>query len=591
MESPILPHHHKLEGKLQRIFEIPKNVISVLHQDLHQLYTTSSYKNPVTPEKIHKIVLNLFVHHYYPIVSRSIHTDSKTQPVIMGGVAFNLNVPSRMDRFLEIPTDDIDIKVYTTEINYLDKKPAKVARVLSIFRFMVAIICMYMKQIANEITKYTSMPIYSHTDSKLRHTKKVGGASISHSHTKHQQSKSKTKFLSKHHQSKSKKLAKNYIPARQLAFGIAKIVRPFMVLKKKPSGKDAIKTATISESIDISAMSYEDAYKLVMEKIDDPDYLITNKMLYNVKYSKPVTMSPARMKITFSDSKIIYPNIDYPAFYAYYFMNRGNNPRVLNIPLERLIKQDIKINDILETKPCRNHCAFISVNSLLIDICLMLSYAELLVDEDPAVGKLLVPIGSIFKYYKYITKFIKLHIIRKFYNGTLTVKFINPAKELIRYIKANLEKETKEYPENLPINLLFKKLISQFHQDFFMNRTLINTNNKFAELVEIANNYEKNVKYINKSRAKFKALDDEKGSVNDTIESISIQAANKMSMKSAVDMEGGAKAKNKITIYSEQDEDSLDEYRIMSMSKEDIKKEIIKMLDNEISFIDKVSRL
>ena len=55
---------------------------------------------------------------------------------------------------------------------------------------------------------------------------------------------------------------------------------------------------------------------------------------------------------------------------------------------------------------CRNNCNFISINSLLIDLTLMLSYAELLVDENITEGRILVPIGSIYKYHKYIASLL-----------------------------------------------------------------------------------------------------------------------------------------------------------------------------------------
>ena len=125
-----------------------------------------------------------------------------------------------------------------------------------------------------------------------------------------------------------------------------------------------------------------------MKKIDDPDILVTNKVVYGIDYNKAKRMS--RNRITFSDSKIIYPNIDYPSFYAYYFMNNrnnNNNNNTYTYSLDKIITKNLIVTDIINFKNCNNNnskdnkCHFTSFKTLLLDSCLMLSYAELLKNE------------------------------------------------------------------------------------------------------------------------------------------------------------------------------------------------------------------
>ena len=115
----------KIEGKLNNIFGISEKLFEKLHTEIHDLYSNSNNKNLVTPAKIHKILLNFFINDYYPIVSRNIKETDKNMAIIMGSVAFNMNVPKKL-KFLTIDTDDIDLKIYSTDINYINKKPAKV---------------------------------------------------------------------------------------------------------------------------------------------------------------------------------------------------------------------------------------------------------------------------------------------------------------------------------------------------------------------------------------------------------------------------------------------------------------------------------
>lgn len=249
-----------------------------------------------------------------------------------------------------------------------------------------------------------------------------------------------------------------------------------------------------------------------MNKIDDPDILITNKIKYGIDYHN--TKKFLNQSITFSDSKIIYPNIDYLSFYSYYFMNSMNNEHKMhnmhkmhkiNNPykIENIVKQNILVSDVINYKNCKNNCHYITVKTLLLDCCLMLSYSELLNNEDVVNGKIFVKIKSIFKYYKYIIKFIRLHIIKKFYNGTLKKEFFDTAKELQKYILTNIRKKTEPMPEGHQLNIIYKNILNDFHQSFFKTKTLLS---KFKELYEIVDNYEYNLKFINKSRDLFKDL-------------------------------------------------------------------------------------
>ena len=487
-----------LQGKLKQIFEIEPNIKNKIRDELTNLYKFSSFRNSITPEKVHQIILNTFTNDYYPIISRSLRADNDNTAVIMGGVAFNMNVPKKMVNFLDTPTDDIDLKIYTTHITENNKTAGNIGKVLSIFRFMIVIICMYLKQVATLIMQITdelfeeNIEMDKNKKSNQKSNKKgktlkntKGGA------RKTQKSSHNIKKTGKN----TGKTPKVKINQTQKTFGIIKNSKPFIIIKT-PEG---------NESIDISILSYEDTFKLINEKITTIDLLITNKMYYYIRYMKPYAIPHNKMKITISDSKIIYANKDYPAFYSYYFMK---NRKAMDKTLSQLYKSKLTVSDIIDTKPCRNNCKYIAVDSLLLDISLMLGYANKLEKEDVPSGNVLVPIGSVYKYYKYMVKFIKLHIIKKYYNGTLSVKFINPAKKLIRYVKDTIDKKTELSPESAPLNLQFKKLLNTFHQDFFINKTLLS---HYIELKEIVETFQTYTYFIDRSREKFKQEDEQKG--------------------------------------------------------------------------------
>lgn len=481
IETPIL------QGKLKQIFYIGKDIENQLKNELINLYNSSSFKNSITPNKIHQIVLNIFTNEYYPMISRSLKIDENNYAVIMGGIAFNMNIPKKMINFLDTETDDIDLKIYTTDITENNKQSGNVSKVLSIFRFMTLIISMYIKQISSLIVKITEELFED--ELKTKKTLK---------NTKSKNSKSRKSI--------SNNNIKSIINQKQKIFGVIKNSKSFIIIKS-PEG---------NESIDISPLSYEETFKLINDKINDVDLLITNKLFYYIRYLKPYNVPHNKIKITFSDSKVIYANKDYPAFYSYYFMK---NKKHMNKSLNDLYNMKLKVNQIIDTKPCRNNCKYISVESLLLDITLMLSYANLLINENISSGNVLVPIGSIYKYYKYMIKFIKLHIVKKYYNGSLSIKFINPAKKLMRYVKETIDKKTEQIPENLPINIEYKKILNTFHQDFFINKSLLHN---YVELNEIVDTYNKYNNYITNSKNKFNEEEGQKGgSINIIYKNIS----------------------------------------------------------------------
>ena len=293
-------------------------------------------------------------------------------------------------------------------------------------------------------------------------------------------------------------------------------------------------------------MSYEDTYKLITDKTIVPDTMISPKIVYkNIKYIN-LFVPYSKHIIIFGDIKIIYPNIKNPSFYSYYFMSHDKNENDKNdIILGKLIKQNINIYDIIDTRNCSNNCKYVSVKCLQVDIIYMLRFAEFLEFENISSSNIIVPIDSIYKYYKYMIKFIRLHLIKKFNNSTLKNNklFRDAAIKLIKYVDNSLNKITIPHNEKAPINILYKKLINDFHQAFFIKKTLFP---EYEPLYELVTDYENTIKYINKSCNLFKQMDDNqykdanthgkndkdgknsKNSINgNTLESISIQYANK----------------------------------------------------------------
>jgi hypothetical protein len=528
-----------IKGRLRELFGIPNKLLPKLKYQIKYLQSNNKYKY-IIPESLHKIIINLFANDYFPIVSQNIRSDKFIYAVIMGGIAFNMNVPSKMP-FLKLDTDDIDLKIYTTDINYLEKNEKAVLRVLSVFRFSVIIICIYLKQILELIKNLTTTNIITNTHIKKdikkdikKHTQKI---------TQKQKGIQKQQGIKKDikQQKGIKKDIKKDITKhskKQKGGALDNLTKlnllndyQILILLKK---KDELNVHKVIEKIDLSKKSYEEIFNILMPLINDPDLLVTIKSGYNIKHGEIVKPQKFRL-ITFSDSKIIYPNRENPAFYSYYLLN---NKKEIGTSIEKLIGDNIPIDKIIETKSCGNNCKFTGITSLILDTTLMLSYADLLAYEDLTTGNnLLVPVGFLFKYYKYLTKYLRLFVIKKYYDGTLTDTFLNAAKNLWTYIWKNLKINTTLI-ETDEINISYKKILNDFHQNLFINKTLLN---EYPELKEPIEEYSIMVYYINNSRALFKKVDEKSGHVGESLESITIQMADQELSKYSKIQDGGQK--------------------------------------------------
>lgn len=565
--SPQTPSQHlthKITGKYEKSFGIHNTILSIIKQKMISLYNNSSTKNIIYPEILHAMVLDIFNKEYYPDISKNLHIDKNNAAVIMGGVAFNQNIPIKLSKFLEMETDDIDLKVYTTEItpNNLDK-PHTYKNTMSLFKFISLIPCMYLKQIMTYIINLEDT-IFSENTKQNTHIVNNIKQNKTHTHKTFKNIKNKSKTLQnggvsfkKHTKMDGKlngKLNGKLISYKQKFFGILKRFKVIVEIKNHNN----ITNLNNKEIFDITNLNYEEIVLLLQPKINNPDILITTKIQYFISYSKVLKTLYKRNKITFSDCKIIYPSVDYPTYYTYYLMNVMNDKRhahylshhVKNssLSLEQLFKHKLTITDVIDIKSCKNQCRFSSIKSLLIDSVLMLSYAELLLHEKLELyiteknaasinldKLILVKIGCIFKYYKYLIKFIRLHIIRKFYDNTLVNNkdFIETAKKLIRYTNTYLKRETTMIETDVK-NIEYRAIIKNFHKSFFIDGDLMR--NEFKQLEEIVHDYRHTVEYLNKSRFLFKDLD--KDSDLDSMDSIMILLADKDSQKQ-IHIDGG----------------------------------------------------
>lgn len=544
-----------LKGRMRELFGIPNKLLPKLKYQIKDLYVNPRYRN-IAPELLHKIAINLFASDYFPIVSRNIRIDKFTFSVIMGGIAYNMNVPFKMP-FLKVDTDDIDLKIYTTDINYLEKNEKSVNKVLAVLRFTVIIICMYAKQILELIKQITS----EFSSSSKANAKTIHKNTIKQHKSKfkiHQKKYTKNKGQSKGKGKISNKLTKKYgkpVQQHKQQHKQHKQQHKQINQKKPQNGGAPVKFGSflndynilvqikkknennvneIIEKLDLTTMSYSDIFSTIMAKIDDPDVLVTNKISYNIQYADGKIHNKFR-SITFSDTKIIFPNKENPAFYAQYLMN---NPKDVGKKIDTLVNEYIPIDKIIETKPCGNNCKFSSVKTLLLDTTLMLSYADLLAYEKlETTGKVLVPVGFLFKYYKYLTKYLRLFVIKKYANGTLNDNFLNQSKQLWTYVMTNLKINTSQVSETDEINISYKKILNEFHQNLFINQSLLNN---YPDLKESINEYSNMVYYINNSRALFKDLDSKSKHVGETLESITIQMAEHELSKSSSKHFGGS---------------------------------------------------
>ena len=533
----------KIKGKYKTMFGIPSKSIKILHTQLYELYSRSHIRNLVKPKDLHTIITNFFIKEYYPIISKNYHTNEKTIAILMGTIGFNLNIPNNIDnlnKLLYTDTDDIDLKIYTTELHYDKSKNNKssVKSVLSLFKYVIITLFMYMKQIMAEIIDFTknmfSTPQHIFKKELSKKSKK-----------KSQTQKSQTQKLQTG--------GKNNpgIKQNQKSFGVLSDCRIYIQIKKG-FGKEQT-----HEKIDITRLSYEDTYTLLFEKINDIDLLITSKLKYWVTYSKLLNVPKFLNALTFSDTKIYYPNLEENStFYAYYLLNNDNEKEnISNLTLDSLYNKHININEIIKSKHCgksNNNCNYIVSSSLKVDLILMLQYAEFINDEDYENNNIIVPISSLFKYIKYFTKYLKLYIIIKFYNKTLTKEYMNNTKKLIYYVNKIFNKTIIE-PETAQINIDYKKQINKLHQAFFIKQTMFP---EYKVLKEVVDDYNNIKQYINKSRFLFKDLY-EKYNYNNSLCNTKIHNVNLLNILNIIysqDQNGGGKKINnkcKSILYGE----------------------------------------
>lgn len=460
----------QLTGKLKELFGIPNKLIPKLHYNLYELHKRiiDGDRKINISDELHRIALKLFHTDYFPIISRNIKIDENNTTIIMGGVAYNMNIPAKM-KYLLLDTDDVDIKIFTTGISYLKQDKYALAKVLSVLKFTILIICMYLKQFFNIINNF---------------------------HIKHKSTKNKNPATE----------TNNFLSNYEL------------ILQLKLKKKDA-KTYSIIDTIDITKLTYSQLYNKIMDNVNDFNMLITNKIIYKMPNSSKLRT------ITFSDSNVVFAGLGTPAFFAQYL---ASTPLALNKPLEKLINMRIPVSKIMDIKICANNCRFMSIQSLIMDTVIMMSYADLLTYEQlEDGGQVLVPAGFIYKYYKYLVKYIRLIAVRKFNANNLDNEFQNAAKSLWQYALNDIRKNSATMrfglDERDPIVITYKNYLNEFHQNLFHNRTFLSTN--FPILMEIADEYHRLVFFVNKSRNLFRALNESSKTKTTNIENIVIQFA------------------------------------------------------------------
>ena len=561
---------HQLSGRYEKSFGISKNLIPDIKSAIIKLYVSSGPKNLLYPEQINSTLLNIFTNIYYPDISRNLHVDSNNTAVIMGGIAFNQNIPQKLNSFLNMNTDDIDLKIYTTDITPFNKgQPRTYAKTLSLFKFISLIIPLYLKQILTYIINlediiFEQQELSAPKDKgkSTKHSTKQSTRKSTHKSTQHLTS-TKLKKTKKYKNTSTQAGGANLISYKNKWYGILKKYRIIVQIKHHQGDM---------ETIDITEMNYSEIIELIIPKINDPDLMITTKAQYKITYSKVLKPAKKRNTITFSDCKIIYPNVDYPSYYTYYLMNQkhsknqhmkqrrplddeGGVARDRKLDLTQLTNKHLKLSDVIETKLCKNNGRYISIKSLLIDIVLMLSYAELLQYEKLDINKDLnvseetlqininkliqVKLGCIFKYYKYLIKFIRLHIIRKFYESTLKKEFVESCKQLIQYTIKYLRKKDDIRDETDIKNLAYRSTIREFHTGFFITGELMRQ--KYPELEDLVDNYKNIVVYLNMSRTLFKELESESDAESQN--SIMILIASQKMLRTLSHEGGGTTAK------------------------------------------------
>ena len=80
-----------------------------------------------------------------------------------------MNIPKNLGKLVFTKTEDIDLKIYTTELCYNKSKNNTnvVKSIISLFKYMVIMICMFIKQIIAEILDF-SKNIFINTKSNIK---------------------------------------------------------------------------------------------------------------------------------------------------------------------------------------------------------------------------------------------------------------------------------------------------------------------------------------------------------------------------------------------------------------------------------------
>lgn len=545
-----------IQGKMKALFGVPNKVMSRIKYDLSMLYHFSTPEYYIRIEDIHKLIIKFFYADYYPLISRNINIDDTTMAIIMGGVAFNMNIPKQTP-YYKMATDDVDLKIYTTAINYLEHNERAMTKILSVYRFTNLIICMYLKQILNFINYFSeSIPdielpslkrgIPDIKEYTRKRTQKLDpldeiqdmqddipgdmpdNANIHMSIPDPVERKQRTQ---------KQTIQKQGIQKQGIQTGGSVKVNRGLDVSRFENGqlidykitvqikkKDEHNINVVIQEFEIDNIGYNDIYNLILANITDINTTITTKIEYNMKYH-PDIKTRARRRITFSDCTIIYPSLGNPGFFSHYFYR---HPLEMEKSIATLVKKKIIIDgEIQGLKKCGNNCRFLNIEALMLDTVLMISFANYLEYEkldDPVNKKILVPVAYLWKYWKYLIKFMRLVAIYKYNSGTLNGIYQKQMGKLENYIKFNLRKlNTNQFNEEDPINLHFKRVLNNFHQGLFINQTLLD--NEYSELREMVDMYLKLVISIESSRALFKKLDDDSVSKGQTVNSLTIQYA------------------------------------------------------------------
>jgi hypothetical protein len=353
-----------------------------------------------------------------------------------------------------------------------------------------------------------------------------------------------------------------------------------LILQIKLKKKDA-PTYSVIETLDITKLTYSQLYNKIMDNVNDYNMLITNKIIYKTPNSTKLRT------ITFSDSNVVFAGLGTPAFFSQYL---STQPQELNKSLEKLINMKIPVSKIMDMKTCANNCRFMSINSLIMDNVIMMSYADLLAYEQiQEEGIVLVPAGFIYKYYKYLVKYIRLIVLRKFYSNNLDNKFLNAAKSLWQYALNDIRKKATSMSFGLDekdtIVLTYKNYLNEFHQNLFHNRSFLSAH--FPILMEIADEYQRLVFFVNKSRNLFRELNESSKTKTTSIENIVIKfAQQELSKYSNSNSNSYSKSRNQSRSHSESISKSISGGAVPADSKHFKTKSIVLSLDADANADD-----